>query len=483
MRATGFNQVICILFLLINSVSVPSQAQHISLEQHIDNLFKSYDNQTPGVSVAIVKNGKVVFEKGYGMATLEYNVPITSNTVFHVASVSKQFTAFSIYMLENEGKISLDDDIKKYLPELPDYGKVITINHLLAHTSGLRDQWALLTTGGWHLEDVITTEQILKILFNQNALNFEPNTEFGYSNSGYTLLAEIVQRVTGQSFTDYTKANIFEPLGMNNTNFYDDFHRVVENRAYSYEHQNGTYMKKKLSYSNPGPTSLFTTVQDLAKWTNNFKNSKVGNVELLKRFNQISLLDNGDPVIYRISLTDTLYHAKGQIHWQYKGHRLISHGGHDAGFRAFIGRFHEDDVSIITLSNDEHYDILRNGFAIADLVFNIPAKNIKANGVINNSIEDAPFTPDSSYLENFVGEYHSEELKTIYKLSLKENRLVVSHKRLSDIVLTPIDEDLFSGANYFFFQMKFLRKEGEITGFEISNFGIRGLLFQKNTPE
>lgn len=400
-----------------------------------------------------------------------------------VASVSKQFTAFSVYLLENEGKISLTDNIKKYLPELPDYGKVITINHLLAHTSGLRDQWALLTAGGWHLEDVITTEQVLKMIFNQNALNFEPNTEFGYSNSGFTLLAEIVERVTGQSFTDYTRANIFEPLGMQNTNFYDDFHKVVKNRAYSYEKHNGIYMKKKLSYSNPGPTSLFTTVRDLAKWTRNFQNPIVGDTELLKRFNQISLLENGDPVIYRIAPSDTLYHAKGQIHWQYKGHKLTSHGGHDAGFRAFIGRFHEDDISIVTLSNDEHYDILKNGFGIADAVFNIQTEDVQANEVIASTEEDSPFAYKNSYLEEFVGEFHSEELETDYRLSIREDRLVISHKRLSDMVLTPIDEDHFSGANYFFFQIKFLRKEGEITGFEISNFGIRGLLFQKNTPD
>ena len=164
----------------------------------------------------------------------------------------------------------------------------------------------MLTLAGWHLEDVITTEQILKLATNQKGLNFKTGTEFGYCNTNYTLLAEAVKRITGQSFADFAKENIFDPLGMNNTQFYDDFQKVVKNRAYSYEIRNNEYIKKELNYSNVGPTSLFTTVEDLSKWVANFETHIVGGTKMMREFNEISLLDNNKPVVYRATKKDTL---------------------------------------------------------------------------------------------------------------------------------------------------------------------------------
>ncbi|HMU71954.1 MAG TPA: serine hydrolase domain-containing protein, partial [Ferruginibacter sp.] len=203
--------------------------------QKLDSIFSVYTNQTPGAAVAIVKDGRVVFKKGYGMADLEQDKPITPQTVFNIASVSKQFTAFAIYLLESEGRLSFEDDIRKYISELPAYSKPIRIRHLLSHTSGLRDQWALLGLAGWRQDDVFTTEQILKLLARQKELNYVPGTTFSYCNSGYTLLAEIVRRVSGRSFADYTREKIFTPLGMTNTRFYDNHESLVKNRAQSYE--------------------------------------------------------------------------------------------------------------------------------------------------------------------------------------------------------------------------------------------------------
>jgi len=165
-------------------------------EEQIDQLFTLWDNlQSPGAAVAVAKDGKIIFEKGYGSAAMEYNIPITSGTVFHIASVSKQFTAFAILLLEKEGKLSINDDIRKYVPEVPDFGKVITLNHLLHHTSGLRDQWELLAMAGWRLDDNITTEQVLRLVSRQKELNFNPGDRMTYCNTGYTLLAEVVARV------------------------------------------------------------------------------------------------------------------------------------------------------------------------------------------------------------------------------------------------------------------------------------------------
>ena len=181
----------------------------------IDALFQEWDTPgSPGAAVAVLKEGEIVFSRGYGSAQLEYGIPITPATIFHVASVSKQFTAFAVTLLAQEGRLSLDDDIRKHLPEVPDFGSTITLKHLLHHTSGLRDQWEALAMAGWRLDDVITTEHILSMVRNQKELNFEPGEEHLYCNTGYTLLGEIVARVTGQSFSAWTKENLFDPLGI-----------------------------------------------------------------------------------------------------------------------------------------------------------------------------------------------------------------------------------------------------------------------------
>src|SRR5258708_11516084 len=236
---------------------------------------------TPGASVAVQKDGKLIYSKGFGYADLEYDIKNTPATIFHIASVSKQFTAFSIAMLVDQGKLSLDDDIRKYLPELHDFGSVITINHLIHHTSGLRDQWNLLLMAGWRLDDVITQKQIMRMISRQRELNFKPGEEMLYCNTGFTLLAEIVSRVTGKSFPDWTHKNIFEPLEMKNTLFYDDHEKMVKNRAYSYYQFKDGYKKSVLNYANVGATSLFTTVEDLSKWAVNFETMKVGNQKVM----------------------------------------------------------------------------------------------------------------------------------------------------------------------------------------------------------
>jgi len=188
------------------------------IDKSIDSLLQGYEEQEPGISIGIVSNNKLVYEKQFGLANLEYQIPINDKTSFHVASVSKQFTAFAILLLEDEGKLSLDDDIRVFLPEMHDFQNTITIRHLLNHTSGLKDQYNLLRLSGWTLDDVITNEQILRILFNQRTLNFQPNEKHMYSNSGYTLLAEIVARVSGMSFAEFTNKHIFGPLQMHQSN-------------------------------------------------------------------------------------------------------------------------------------------------------------------------------------------------------------------------------------------------------------------------
>ncbi len=206
----------------------------------VDALFAAWSGtNTPGCAVGISRDGKPEYVRGYGMSNLEYGIAIGPESIFHVASISKQFTAFAIELLAREGKLSLDDDVRKHLPELPDYGRRITVAHLIHHTSGLRDQWSLLDLAGWRDDDLITEEDVLRIVSRQRALNFEPGAEYLYSNTGYTLLAVIVRRVSGESLRAFAEARIFKPLGMTSTHFHDDHTEIVRGRTSAYDTRPG----------------------------------------------------------------------------------------------------------------------------------------------------------------------------------------------------------------------------------------------------
>ena len=200
------------------------------------------------------------------MANLEYDIPITPATVFDIASVSKQFTGMAISSLIQQGKISLDDDIRKYLPDVPEFGKTITIRHLVHHTSGLRDWPEALSMAGWRWDEVYSFDDIMRLVKNQKELDFEPGEKYSYSNTGYNLLAAIVEKVSGKSFREWTEENIFKPLKMNSSQFQDDYTRIIKNLAYSYNPGNNGFSKIPGALTAYGSSSLFTTVQDLSKW-------------------------------------------------------------------------------------------------------------------------------------------------------------------------------------------------------------------------
>ncbi len=343
---------------LTNNFNSSNGESSPSLEEKVDELFVRWDTcWTPGVAVAVVKDGDIVYSNGYGYAHMEYDIPVTPSTIFHIASVSKQFTTFSILLLEEDGKLSLDDEVGKYIEELPDFGKSITLRDLAHNISGLRDQWNLLGMAGWRLDDVITTDHVLRLVSRQNELNFEPGEEYLYSNTGFTLLAEVVARVSGKSFAEFTKERIFEPLGMTNTLFYDDHEKIVKNRAYSYGPREEGHRKRVLSYATVGATSLFTTVEDMKHWSNNFDNPSVGTPEMIEKMNTRAVLNNGDTISY----------ALGQSVGTYKGLKRISHGGADAGYRTHFARFPEQDFSVIVFSNDASFNSTSMAMSVADI--------------------------------------------------------------------------------------------------------------------
>jgi CubicO group peptidase (beta-lactamase class C family) len=404
-----------------------------TVEEKVDQIFAVWDNQnSPGAAIAVVQNGSIIRSKGYGIANLEYGIPITPNSVFHIASVSKQFTAFSIAMLADEGKLSMDDDIRKYLPELHQFEDTITIQHLIHHTSGLRDQWSLLAMAGWRLDDVITSDQIMKLLCNQKELNFKPGAEFLYCNSGYTLLAKIVERVTQTPYSQWTGNNIFEPLGMTSTLFYDDHEKIVKDRAYSYSEDGNDYKKSVLNYANVGATSLFTTVNDLSKWALNFEEPKVGNQRILEQMNQRGILNNGDTIDY----------AFGQGIGNHKGLAIISHGGADAGYRSYLGRFPDQRFSVIVFSNLGSFNTGGMAMKISDIYLDeFYDKEEKAAESDNK--EDVDFKDvDIAILENYIGEY---ELFPgfILTISLENSQLMGQATGQSKVEMKALTDSVF----------------------------------------
>jgi CubicO group peptidase (beta-lactamase class C family) len=309
----------------------------------VNRVFASTANDAPGCAVGVSRNGALVFANGYGMANLETNTPITSSSIFHVASVSKQFTAMAVMLLARDGKLSLDDDIRRYVPEVPDYGHKITIRHLLHHTSGLRDQWDLLIMArGRFEENRINEADVLEIIGRQKALNFVPGTEYSYSNTGYTLAGLIVRRVSGKSLRDFADERIFRPLEMRSTHFHDDYTMVVPGRTSAYQRTpSGAWRVSIPNYDTYGATSLFSTVGDLLKWEANFTTRTVGDEALFRGMNASATLTNGD----------STYYGLGRATETYRGTTLIGHSGGDAGYATYVGQFPEHGLAIAVFCN------------------------------------------------------------------------------------------------------------------------------------
>ena len=419
-----------------------SELNNLSASQskEIDKLFANYDDiNAPGAAIAVLKDGEIVFKKGYGSANLEYDIPVTSSTVFHVASVSKQFTVFAILLLAEEGKLSFDDDIRTYVPEVPDFGETITLRHLASHTSGLRDQWNLLVMAGWRFDDVITTEHVLKLVANQKELNFSPGEEYLYSNTGFTLMAEVVARVSGQSFAEFTQENMFTPLNMSNTLFYDDHQRIVKNRAYSYSNTDNGFQKSVLSYANAGATSLFTTVEDISLWAQNFAEPKVGTKAIIEQMNTLAKLNNGD----------TFGGAYGQFISQHKGIEYIQHGGADAGYRTFFARFPEHNLAVSVFNNASNANPRALALDVADIFLKDQINTASNSDTTASNITPDQFIElDESSLRVFEGHYWNEEEFYSREMYINESGvLMYSRGPGNESELAPISKNTFKMLN------------------------------------
>lgn len=333
------------LTLVVLVLSGPALGQPLPPDHaaKVAEIFKDYSKPaSPGCAVGVYRGKQVVHTAAFGMANLDHDIPLTPKSVFHVASVSKQFTAAAILLLAQDDKLSLDDEVRKYIPELPDFGPRITIRHLVHHTSGIRDQWDLLTFAGWrYSRDLITDDDVLSLLSRQQDLNFAPGERHLYSNSGYTLLAIVVSRVSGRPFREFTTERIFKPLGMTSTHFRDNFNEIVKHQAYGYAPAQGSFRLSVTNFDTAGATSLLTTVEDMAKWYANFDSPVVGGEKLPAAMLERGVLSNGQRIDYAFGLT----------HGTYRGVPTIGHGGSDAGYRSSFVRFPEQGFGFSILCN------------------------------------------------------------------------------------------------------------------------------------
>lgn len=387
------------------------------LETKIDSLFAEYSN-SPGCAVGVYSKGEIIFKKGYGIANLDYDIKITPETVFDIGSVSKQFTAACIILLENEGKLSLDDDIRKYVPEISEFdeGK-ITIRNLLHHTSGLRDYLGLMYLSGISFDDTFTEETGLDILARQNELNFIPGSEFLYSNSGYLTLAIIIRRVSGESIGSFAQKNIFTPLEMKNTFIYENGAKVVKNRAIGYSKDGDEYKREHhFDFVAGGDGQVYTTIEDFFKWSENFKDNNLGNDSFLNKMLTKGILSNGDSIDY----------ALGLYHGVYKNHKTIGHRGSWGGFRANYLQFPEEDLAIAIMSNLGNVNAEQKAKQIADIVLQDKfEKNVEESEKESSKIE----IPKMIFsLNQLVGDYEIEP-GVIASLTIKNDSLNVLQNR------------------------------------------------------
>ena len=447
---------------------------HEALEVKVDQLFAEWDKpDSPGAALAVTRDSEIIYKQGYGMANLEYDIPITTATIFDIASVSKQFAAFAIATLAHDGKLSLDADIRTYLPDLPDFGNIITIRHLLHHTSGLRDWVQSLVIAGDMMDDVISFKHILKMARHQKTLNFEPGAEFLYSNTGYNLLAEIVEAVTGDSFRAWTDTHIFKPLIMTNTHFHDDYEMILKNRAYSYQSvENGGFKHAINNTTALGSSSLYSTVEDLAKWILNFDDTRIGAQTVIEQMHQRGVLNDGEQIDYAFGLNIG----------EYRGLRTVGHSGSWRGFRSHLMRFPDQKFGVVILCNLDTFNPLNLAEKVADLYLadvlaSVGTSEPEKVAKPDEGVKSEPLSP--AQLTEFEGDYYTEELDTTYTIVRHEGRLVARHRRHDAILLTYADGH-FRGDAWFFPEIHFTRDDtGSVTGFRLTGNRVRNLYFEK----
>ena len=381
----------------------------------INRIFSEWNTaDSPGCALGIMRDGQLIYAKGYGMANLEYNIPNSPSSVFRIGSTSKQFTAACTILLVEQGKLSLDKTLKDIYPDFPDYAKKITIRHLLNHTSGIRDYLQLAYLKGLGDDDFYQDKDIMKWLVNQSDLNFTPGNEFLYSNSGYWLLGQIVQEITGMNMADYAKKEIFDPLGMSNTHFHNDHTQIVKNRASGYIPNDKNGFKISMTTLDMiGDGGIFTTINDIKLWDDAYYNPGVLSKKFWEMMTKQGILNNGEVIDY----------ASGLFIGEYKGLKTVSHGGAFVGFRAELIRFPEEHFSVAIFTNRGDANPTKMAYQVADILLKDKLVDEVNKNSENEDIEIS--TPAVAFKpEQLVGTYEIEP-GVVLKLTIKNDSLNV----------------------------------------------------------
>lgn len=405
--------ILC-FFLLASTVCASQTLQDtVAL---IDKAMRIYLPEKPGSQLSIKRNGKIIFSKAYGIADLEHNVPLTLSSKIEAGSVSKQFTAAAILLLEQQGQLSLHDDVRKYIPELPDYGSTITLEQMMHHSSGLKDWGVVAGLTGWErTTKAYTNDDALEIITSQKTLNNIPGTEYIYSNSNYNLLAIIVARVSGKSLAEFTKQHLFIPVGMTNTEWRDNHNRIVKDRAIAYSlTENGyqTDMPNEDAYGNGG---LLTTTEDLLKWNAFYQSGKLGTPSLFSKQTQTAAFNNGKMNNY----------AAGLFIQQFKGHNQITHSGATASYRAYLETFPDLDLSIAFLSNTSEFDDSKTPLSNS-------IRTIFISGTVlpESDKKETAVTVPEALLHSYAGWYKNDRTGAGFKMEVKDQKLFFNNAEL-----------------------------------------------------
>jgi CubicO group peptidase (beta-lactamase class C family) len=400
----GFGLAICVALLPAALLGKSAPV----VDTKIDAVFSKYSTSTPGCAVGVATGGGTpVLAKGFGMADLEHGVAIGPDTIFEAGSVSKQFTAAAVMLLARDGKLSLDDQVRKYVPELPDYQSPLTIRHMLTHTSGLRDWGSVAAIGGSPRGSrAYTHAHVLEIVSRQKALNFPPGTRWSYSNTGFNLAAIIVERVGGLSFQEFTRTRLFQPVGMTHTSWRDDYTRIVKGRAQAYDERDGAYhidMPFESVYGNGG---LLTTVGDLLKWNEHYDAPPPGDAAMIAEQQTPGRFNDGRPHGYGLGLfIDT-----------YKGLHEVSHSGSTGGYSAFLTRFPEQRVSVAVLCNASGAPATEYAHQVADLYL---GDRLKSSGA------KATHALTSAELDAFAGLWKDDTTGLPFTIVREQDGLVI----------------------------------------------------------
>ena len=471
--------------LAISLAAVPAAGQGLSADsasRWIDSVFAPYaSRQGPGCAVGVSRDGRLVFAKGYGSADLEHDAPITSSTPFYIASVAKQFTAMSIVLLAQEGRLSLDDSVRQWIPEVPSFSSPITLRQLLYHTSGLRDYFTLLALSGWPSDGPLTERQFLDLISRQKNLNFAPGEEFLYSNTGYALLAIVVQRVSGKPLREYAAEHIFKPLGMTHTEFRDDHHRLIPQRAVGYQPVDGSFRVSQPEFDVVGDGGLYSTVEDLAKWDENFRTGRVGGKSGVALLQEPGRLNNGQTIPYALGLT------VGQT----RGLKTYAHRGAYGGYRSAMVRYPEKGLSVITLCNTAAASVSLADEVSVLLLGILPQKSAAATSLdlsLNQWSGGTAQAPADStgarrrtdLLAQAAGSYRSDELDLAVTLVARDGVLVLQRGTSPEIRFVALSDDWFTSSDQML--LRVVRDDhGAVRGFTLSIGRVRDLLFDRAT--